>query len=225
MERLRILLADDHLLFRKGLAQLLSAQPDFDVIGEAADGTEAVEFARQLEPDLVLMDISMPNCNGFEATCRIKAEMSEMQVVMLTVSDDEQDLADAVRCGADGYLLKDLQPEALFDQLRRLTSGEPPVSRAMTKKLFRQVAQQMAQQRQQLTIQPEVAGELSPRECQVLELVTNGRSNQEIADELGIAYNTVKNHLRSILSKLGAKNRAQAAAMAVSQGLLHPSGG
>ena len=160
MDQLRILLVDDHLLFRKGLAQMLSAQPDFVIVGEATHGVEAVELAQQLEPDLVLMDINMPICNGLEATSRIKAQMPKMRVVMLTVSDDEADLADAVRCGADGYLLKDLQPEVLFDQLRRLTSGEPPISQAMTTKLFRQVAQQMAQQKEQMVIQPTAMGDL-----------------------------------------------------------------
>jgi two-component system nitrate/nitrite response regulator NarL len=220
MDQLRILLVDDHLLFRKGLAQMLSAQPDFVIVGEATDGVEAVDLAQKLEPDLVLMDINMPICNGLEATSRIKAQMPEMRVVMLTVSDDEADLADAVRRGADGYLLKDLQPEVLFDQLRRLTSGEPPISQAMTTKLFRQVAQHMAHQREQMVIQPAALGDLSTREVQVLELVANGYSNQAIADKLGIAHNTVKNHLRSILSKLGVRNRAQAAALAVSRGLL-----
>ncbi len=220
MEPLRILLADDHLLFRKGLAQLLAGQPDFEIVGEAADGLEAVDLARRLKPDLVLMDINMPHCNGFEATRRIKAQMPEVQAVMLTVSDDEVDLADAVRSGADGYLLKDLQPETLFQQLRGLTAGEPPLSRAMTSKLFRQVVHQMKQQSPTIT-QTTATGDLSARESQILGLVVNGYSNQEIADELGIAHNTVKNHLRSILSKLGARNRAQAAALAVSRGVVH----
>jgi DNA-binding NarL/FixJ family response regulator len=199
---------------------MLSAQPDFMIVGEATDGVEAVERAQQLKPDLVLMDINMPISDGLEATSRIKTQMPEIQVVMLTVSDDETDLVDAVRSGADGYLLKDLQPEVLFDQLRRLTSGEPPISQAMTTKLFRQAAQQMAQQQEPMVIQPAGLGDLSPREVQVLELVANGYSNQAIADELGIAHNTAKNHLRSILSKLGVRNRAQAAALAVSRGML-----
>ena len=219
MEPLRILLADDHLLFRKGLAQLLAGQPDFEIAGEAADGLEAVELARRLKPDLVLMDINMPRCNGFEATRRIKAQTPEVQVVMLTVSDDEVDLADAVRSGADGYLLKDLQPETLFQQLRGLTAGEPPLSRSLTGKLFRQAVHQL-KQASPMIAQVTARGELSARESQVLGLVVNGYSNQEIADELGIAHNTVKNHLRSILSKLGARNRAQAAALAVSRGMV-----
>jgi DNA-binding NarL/FixJ family response regulator len=178
----------------------------------------------------------MPNCNGFEATRRIKAQMPDVQVVMLTVSEDEDDLATAVRCGADGYLLKDLLPEVLFQHLRGLASGETPISRTMTGKLFRQAGRQLARQStrqstrqltRQLTqdsqpaAQPQVAvtDVLSARENQVLALVTDGYSNQEIADALGIALNTVKNHLRNILAKLGVRNRAQAAAYAVNHGL------
>jgi len=215
MDSLRILLVDDHLLFRKGLARLLDAQPDFDVVGEARDGLEAVEQALLLHPDLVLMDIRMPNCDGFEATRRIKVQMEGVWVVMLTVSDDEQDLATAVRYGADGYLLKDLLPETLFQQLRGLMSGDVPISRAMTGKLFRQLAQQGRP-----AAQPTAAAVLSARECEVLPLVVHGYSNQEIAEALGITRNTVKNHLRSILAKLRVRNRAQAAAYAVSHGLV-----
>jgi DNA-binding NarL/FixJ family response regulator len=215
MEPLRLLLVDDHMLFRKGLARLLSAQPDFEVVGEAADGLEGVEQVQLLRPDVVLMDIRMPNCDGLEATRRIKTQMPSVRVVMLSVSDDEEDLVTAVRYGADGYLLKDLLPETLFQQLRGLVSGEAPLSRAMTGKLLRQLAQ-----RSQPTLQPAASDVLSARECEVLTLVVDGCSNAEIAQELGIARNTVKNHLRSILAKLGARNRVQAAAYAVSQGLV-----
>jgi DNA-binding NarL/FixJ family response regulator len=215
MESLRVLLVDDHLLFRKGLVRLLDAQPDFKVVGEARDGLEAVEQARLLKPDLVLMDVRMPNCDGLEATRRIKAHMPDVRVVMLTVSDDEGDLVTAVRYGADGYLLKDLLPETLFQQLRGVMSGEAPISRAMTGKLFHQLAQ-----RSQPTVQPAAKAVLSARECEILALVVDGYYNQEIAEELGIARNTVKNHLRSILAKLGVRNRVQAAAYAVSEGLV-----
>jgi len=215
MGALRILLVDDHLLFRKGLARLLDAQPDFEVVGEAKDGLEAIEQAQLLHPDLVLMDIGMPNCDGLEATRRIKAKMKDTYVVMLTVSDDEGDLATAVRHGADGYLLKDLRPERLFQQLRGLMSGEAPISRTMAGKLFRQLARQSRP-----TVQPAARAVLSARECEVLALVVDGCSNREIAEALGIAHNTVKNHLRSILAKLGVKNRVQAAAYAVSQELV-----
>lgn len=215
MNSLRILLVDDHLLFRKGLARLLDAQPDFEVVGEATDGLEAVGQAELLHPDLVLMDIRMPNCDGLEATRRIKAQMPGVRVVMLTVSEDEHDLATAVRYGANGYLLKDLLPEILFQHLRGVMSGEAPISRTMTGKLFRQLAQ-----RSRPATQSATNAVLSARECEVLALVVDGYSNREIAEELGITHNTVKNHLRNILTKLGVRNRAQAAAYAVSHGLV-----
>ncbi|MCP4543270.1 MAG: response regulator transcription factor [Chloroflexi bacterium] len=220
MNSLRILLVDDHLLFRKGLARLLDAQPDFEVVGEATDGLEAIEQTQSLRPDLVLMDIRMPDCDGLEATRRIKGQMPNVRVVMLTVSEDEQDLATAVRYGADGYLLKDLLPETLFQYLRGAMLGEVPISRTMTGKLFHQLAQ-----RSRPATQSAISGILSARECEVLALIVDGYSNQEIATELGIAHNTVKNHLRSILTKLGVRNRAQAAAYAVSQGLVCVPGG
>jgi DNA-binding NarL/FixJ family response regulator len=216
MEPLRILLADDHLLFRKGLTQLLGSQPDFKVVGEATNGLEAVAQTRALHPDLVLMDINMPESDGFEATRQIKAKVPDVKIVMLTVSEDAEDLRAAIQAGADGYLLKDLSPDTLFQQLRGLALGETPISRAMTGKLFDQLAQ-----KDQPVAQPTAAaGKLSKRENQVLALVVSGYSNQEIAEELSIAHNTVKNHLRSILSKLGVKNRTQAAAYAVSHGLV-----
>ncbi len=220
MSTLRILLVDDHLLFRKGLARLLDAQPDFEVVGEATDGLEAIGQTELLRPDLVLMDIRMPDCDGLEATRRIKAQMPGVRVVMLTVSEDEQDLATAVRYGADGYLLKDLLPETLFQHLRGVMAGETPISRTMTGKLFHQLAQ-----RSRPATQSAANGVLSARECEVLALVVDGYSNQAIAEELGIAHNTVKNHLRNILTRLGVKNRAQAAAYAVSHGLVSLPGG
>lgn len=215
MEPLRILLVDDHLLFRKGLVRLLDAQLDFDVVGEAPDGLGAVERTRELLPDLVLMDISMPNCDGLEATRRIKAQIPGVKVVMLTVSDDEQDLLTAVKYGADGYLLKDVQPEELFRQLRRVGQGEAPLSRAMAGKLFTQLAQ-----RGRPAPDSKAATLLSERECEVLALVVEGLTNRGIAGELGIARNTVKNHLRSIYTKLDVNNRTQAAACAVHYGLV-----
>ncbi len=217
MEPLRILLVDDHILFRKGLARLLDAQPDFQVVGEAADGLEALEQARALRPDVVLMDLRMPVCDGLEATRRIKRELPSVRVVMLSVSEDEQDFFAAIRCGADGYLVKDMRPEGLFQELRGMAQGEAPLSRSMTGKLLRQLARASRP-----AAPPSSPEALSSREREVLVLLAEGLSNAEIAEELGVTVNTVRNHVRSILEKLELRNRVQAAVYAVRAGLLDP---
>lgn len=215
MDKMRILLADDHILFRKGLTQLLSSQPDFLVIGEAGDGLEALDKARELMPDLILMDINMPRCDGREATRRIKAELPYVVIVILTVSDDDQDLFVALQNGAQGYLLKKMEPEDLFAQLRGLARGEAPLSRLLAGKILREFAKVHAPL-------PDGERELTAREEQVLQLVARGMSNREIANQLVVAENTVKNHLRNILAKLHLDNRVQAAAYALREGLAMP---
>jgi DNA-binding NarL/FixJ family response regulator len=213
VEKKRILLADDHILFRKGLAQLLNSQPDFLVIGEAGDGLEALEKARTLMPDLILMDVDMPRCDGREATRLIKAELPYVVIVILTVSDDEQDLFAAIKNGAQGYLLKKIDPTDLFEQLRGLARGEAALSRLMANKILREFA------RGEPASSRPTDGVLTDRERQVLQLVARGLTNREIAEALVIAENTVKNHLRNILTKLHLDNRVQAAAYALRQGL------
>ncbi|MGB8644831.1 MAG: response regulator transcription factor [Anaerolineae bacterium] len=212
MEKKRILLADDHILFRKGLAQLLSTQPDFQVVGEANDGLEALAQARELMPDLILLDINMPRCDGREATRAIKAELPYVVIVVLTVSDDEQDLFTAIKNGAQGYLLKKIEPAELFEQLRGLARGEAALSRLMANKILREFVREKPPQ-------PEREDTLTPREQQVLQLVSRGMSNREIADTLVVSENTVKNHLRNILAKLHLENRVQAATYALREGL------
>ena len=211
MEKRRVLLADDHILFRKGLAQLLATQPDFQVVGEANDGEEALAKARELMPDLILLDINMPRCDGREATRRIKAELPYVVIVMLTVSDDEQDLFAAIKNGAQGYLLKKIEPAELFEQLRGLARGEAALSRLMANKILREFTRKPDAVEEQ--------AELTPREQQVLQLVARGMTNREIAEHLVVAENTVKNHLRNILAKLHLENRVQAATYALRQGL------
>ncbi|MBN1953876.1 MAG: response regulator transcription factor [Anaerolineae bacterium] len=215
MNPLRILLVDDHILFRKGLVRLLDAQPDFDVVGEAADGNEALEQAHTLQPDVVLMDLRMPVCDGIKATRQIKQELPSVRVVMLSVSEDDQDFMAAIRCGADGYLVKNMRPESLFQELRGLAQGEAPLSKAMTAKLLRELARSG-----HVVAAPGAHDALSVREQEVLALLAEGFSNAEIAAELRIAANTVRNHVRSILAKLGARNRVQAAVYAVRAGFL-----
>lgn len=215
MDRLRILLVDDHDLFRKGIARLIDSQPDFEVVGEARDGRDAVEQARRLGPDVVLMDIEMPNWNGTEATRRIRSDVPRTNVVMLTVSDDDHNLFAAIRAGATGYLLKSVKPEELFRRLRGVSRGEAAISPLLASRILREFARL-----DQSAPLPQTIEGLSPRETEVLGLVTKGLTNKQIGGQLHIAENTVKNHLRNILNKLHLNNRAQAAAYAVRHGLV-----
>jgi DNA-binding NarL/FixJ family response regulator len=216
MERISVLLADDHALFRDGLISLLSTQEDIEVVGEAADGEEAVEKARELVPDLILMDIKMPRCNGLEATRLIKEEMPHVRIVMLTVSEDDQDLFEAIKNGAEGYLLKTLNAQELVDNLKGVFRGEAPISRTMARKILAEFASQA--RRQEQTGMPQ--SNLTRREIEVLRLVSEGATDKEIAARLSISLRTVKNHNHNILEKLHLQNRVQAAAYALRQGLI-----
>lgn len=212
----RVLLVDDHVLFRKGVEAVLATRPGVEVVGEASDGHQAVEMARATNPDVILMDISMPGCNGLEATRRIKSELPEVKILMLTVSDDDKDLFEAIKSGAQGYLVKNLKAHQLFDVLEALARGETPISAIMATKILHEFQQPLTSRSQA----PEAAEPLTPREIEVLELIVAGQSNKEIAEALVISESTVKNHLRSILEKLHLRNRIQAAVYAVRQGLV-----
>jgi two-component system nitrate/nitrite response regulator NarL len=214
----RILLVDDHVLFRKGIARLIDSQPDFDVVAEAEDGYQAVRYAKRFKPDLILMDVHMPECDGLEATRLIVDDWPEAQIVMLTVSDDDQDLFTAIRNGAIGYLVKKIEPQDLFARLRGVTQGEAPISRVMAGRILREFARVGTE-----VPPPDSTRSLTPREREVLQLVSKGLTNKEIGAQLHIAENTVKNHLRNILEKLHLQNRAQAAAYAVREGLVDNS--
>lgn len=216
MESMRILLVDDHVLFRKGIASLLSGREDITIVGEANDGDEAVIMAQQTLPDVILMDVNMPRQNGIETVKVLKREMPHIQIVMLTVSDDDNDLFEAIKNGAKGYLLKNLEPQELYSMLDRLRQGEAPISGAMAAKILREFRQPDASQ----TRESGTIDELTAREIEVLEQVVTGASNKEIADVLHITENTVKIHLRNILEKLHVQNRIQAAVYAVRQGLV-----
>ena len=212
----RILLVDDHVLFRKGLTALLSGRPDIQVVGEARDGLEAIEAAREFLPDVILMDVNMPRCDGLEATRRIKREMPHVKIVILTVSDDDQHLFEAIKSGAQGYLLKDLEPYQLYDLLESISRGDAPLSGSIATKILKEFSRPSSVSAQE----PEVMDELTPRETNILQLVAEGKSNKDIASELVISENTVKIHIRNILEKLHLQNRIQAAVYAVSQGLV-----
>ncbi|MBI2906057.1 MAG: response regulator transcription factor [Chloroflexi bacterium] len=209
---MRVLLVDDHALVRNGIASLLTAS-NIEVVGEAGDGLEALEKARQLKPDIILMDIRMPRSNGLEATRLITSEMPQAKVIILTVSDDDEDLFEAIKSGAVGYLLKNIRAEEFLSLLSGVARGEAAISPLLAAKIiqeFRQVG----------TKDGRAAGsELTERETEVLKLVTNGEANKEIAAKLNVTENTVKYHLRNIMDKLHLRNRAQVVAYAVSKGI------
>src|SRR3990172_5491383 len=177
MGSIRILLVDDQLLFRKGLRALVEDQDGFEVVGEASDGLMAVEHVRSSRPDVVQMDIHMPVCNGAEATRLIKSEWPETKVVVLTISDEDDDLFQAIKSGADGYLLKDLRPEELFELLQGVLRGETPISPAVAGKLLTEFRQRPRREYAQTG-----AWDLTARELEILQLVAEGFSNAEIAE-------------------------------------------
>jgi DNA-binding NarL/FixJ family response regulator len=216
---LRILLTDDHVLFRKGVAALLARREGMQVVGEAGDGLEALSVARETLPDVILMDINMPNCDGLEATRLIKREMPHVKIVILTVSDDDQNLFEAIKSGAQGYLLKDLEPYQLYDLLESISRGEAPLSGAIAARILKEFTRSGSE----TTNEPQVIGDLTAREIDILQLVVEGLTNREIASRLVISENTVKIHLRNILEKLHLQNRIQAAVYAVRQGLVDES--
>jgi RNA polymerase sigma factor (sigma-70 family) len=218
---LRLLLVDDHVLFRKGVAALLAARQDMQVVGEASDGLEAIEMARETFPDVILMDINMPRCDGLEATRRIKREMPHMTIVMLTVSEDDKHLFEAIKSGAQGYLLKNLEPYQLHDMLESISRGETPLSGAIATKILKEFTHPSPDEVDEVD---KVIDELTARETMILQYVAEGLTNKEIATTLVISENTVKIHLRNILEKLHLQNRIQAAVYAVRQGLVDDSG-
>jgi len=210
MRSIRVLLVDDHPLFRKGLASLLAREKGFEVVGEAQDGAEALNKTKNLKPDLVLMDIYMPGGNGLEATRRIREALSSVKVVILTVSEEDKNLFEAIKSGAHGYLLKKIEPRNLFEMLRGVFRGEAPISRATAAKILNEFAAQAHRATEET---PEE--KLTPKEREVIELLTKGWTNKEIGNKLRITENTVKNHLKNILDKLHLENRVQAATFAL----------
>jgi len=213
---MRVLLADDHPLFRQGLESLLRSR-SIEVVGEASDGTGAVALTRALRPDVVLMDLSMPGVGGLEATRLIKAEMPDVKVVILTVSEADADLFEAIRSGAHGYLVKSMPSDDFFGLLDALERGEAPLSRGLAIRIVRHLAE------------GEKAGAaespgFTPRQEEVLRLVAEGRSNREVAEAASITEATVKYHMSHILEKLHLQNRAQVVAYAHRHGLAAPNG-
>ncbi|MBK6741622.1 MAG: two-component system response regulator NarL [Hydrogenophilales bacterium] len=204
----RLLIIDDHPLFRKGVMQLVTPEPEFDVVGEASSGGEGIELARALDPDMILLDLNMRDMNGVEVLKVIKASGSEARVVMLTVSDQADDLVAALRAGADGYLLKEMEPEGLLAKLKEAAEGHITLTERLASRLAHALRADSGPKA------PDQAG-LTEQEGRILDLIAAGKSNKAIAREIGISDGTVKVHVKHLLRKLGLHSRLEAAVWAI----------
>jgi DNA-binding NarL/FixJ family response regulator len=214
----RVLLADDQALVRAGFRLILEAQPDLEVVGEAADGAEAVTLARQFEPDVILMDIRMPAVDGIEATRRLAQAASKARVLMLTTFDLDDHVYDSFRAGASGFLLKNAPPEQLVIAVRTVAAGDALLAPALTRRLIEEF---ITRPRLTSTL-PATMADLSERELEVFRHLARGLSNTEIASQLFVSQGTVKTHVTRILTKLGLRDRVQAVVLAYETGLVRP---
>lgn len=216
---MKLVIADDHLLFRDSLKSLIETR-DYSVVGLAGNGIEAVELARSLKPDVVLMDLFMPEMNGLEATALITAEMPDVKVVVLTASNEDDDLFEAIKAGAEGYLLKDLEAERFFALLEGVERDEPALTPLLARKLLRELKNPRRDEAKSLD--PDA---LTQRETEVLEAMVRGiTSNRKLALHLGVSENTIKFHMRHILDKLHLRSRAQAVSYAIRHNIVDPAG-
>ncbi|MBE9541776.1 MAG: response regulator transcription factor [Proteobacteria bacterium] len=218
MDKARVLIVDDHTLFREGMKALLSRQESVDIVGEAGSGAEGIEKAIDLSPDVVLMDLNMPDMTGIEAIKRILEVKPDIKILMLTVSEDDEDLFSAVKAGAMGYLLKNVDSEHLVDSVHQVARGEATVSAALTDKIFAEFRAMSSRGEDKKVSSPKDL--LSKRENEILIHVSQGESNKEIANALNIAESTVKIHVQNILKKLNLSSRVQAAVYAVEKNML-----
>ncbi|PWT93103.1 MAG: DNA-binding response regulator [Acidobacteria bacterium] len=202
---IRILLVEDHAIVREGIAKILATNKDLEVIGEAANGKDAVSLFAQLRPDLAIIDVSMPGMSGIETASQIRTRFQDACIIMLSSHDHEEDIYQAIQAGARGYILKDASAAELFAAIDVVRKGERYIPPAVA----RQLAQRIAMD------------ELTERESEILKLISAGKSNKEIADTLGVSEGTIKSHVNHILSKLGATDRTQAVSIAIKKGLVH----
>ena len=216
VEPIRVLVVDDHALFRRGLQMVLEQEPDIDVVGEASDGAEAVEQAAETLPDIVLMDVRMPKRGGIDACTAIHDAVPSAKIIMLTISDEEADLYDAIKAGAMGYLLKEISIEEVASAIRAVHGGQSLISPSMASKLLTEFAAMVKKtdDRQQVP-----TPRLTDREMEVLKLVAKGLSYRQIADRLVLSHRTVQNHVQNTLRKLQMHNRVELTRYAIEQGL------
>ena len=217
IEPIRVLIVDDHALFRRGLIQVLQFEDGIEVVGEAEDGEDAIAKAEEHAPDVLLMDVRMPRVSGIEATRRLAESLPTTKILMLTVSDEEDDLYEAIKAGATGYLLKEISIEEVANAIRSVNQGQSLISPSMASKLLNEFATMVKRvdEKQQVP-----APRLTDREMEVLKHVAKGHNNRDIAKELFISENTVKNHIRNILEKLHLHSRMEAVVYAVREKLL-----
>jgi DNA-binding NarL/FixJ family response regulator len=219
MPPVKVLVVDDHTLFRKGIINLLQQQSGIEVVGEAKDGREGIALAKQLLPDVILMDVQMPGCNGIQATEAIHEELPDARIIMLTVSEQDEDLFAAIKAGARGYLLKSVEPDHLLKAIDLLMKGEAVIPHNMASKLLTEFS---AMAKQPVS-KADSSGDFQPltnREKEILQTLSGGATNKEIGNALNISEHTVKIHLKNILKKLHVNNRLQAAVYAHQQGLV-----
>ena len=222
MTKIRVLLADDQDIIRTGLTIILNHQADIEVVGQAADGVEAVELAKELQPDVILMDIKMPRLNGIQATRQIIAALPKTQIIILTTYDTDDWVFDGIRAGAVGYLLKDTSGDNLAEAVRGVLRGESQMDPTVARKVLREFQHVTSTQRAATTPAPaeEPLEKLTDREEEILKLLAAGLSNREIAQQLSLSEGTVKNHISAILAKLHANDRTQAVLTALKRGLV-----
>lgn len=220
MNKIRVLLADDQDIIRTGLTIILNHQPDIDVIGQAADGLEAVELAKRLQPDVILMDIKMPHLNGIQATRQIMAALPKTQIIILTTYDTDDWVFDGIRAGAIGYLLKDTSGDNLAEAVRGALRGESQIDPTVARKVLREFQQIATARSAPPPVTDEPLERLTDREEEVIKLLAAGLANKDIAQQLSLSEGTVKNHISAILAKLHANDRTQAVLTALKRGLV-----
>jgi len=230
----KVLVVDDHAFMRVAINAILTRNSSLEVVGEAQDGQEAIERCRELHPDLILMDVSMPTMNGLEATRNIKAQSPETSVLILSAHADQSFLMDAVKAGAAGYVLKGEHPDQVLDAVRAVLDGETPLDQGLAMRLLRSIADETAAQENvrpqtqpAISVEPassasSIANPLTPRETEVLGHLASGKTNRQIAQELHLSLSTVKRHLERIISKLEVSDRTQAAVRAIELRLMPP---